>query len=146
VTAIKQTLQTRWRLWTISKIFCRHLDHCPSHWKFDRFHQHDGFSERRKEIGIFRTVRFRKSHVVRIIFLEALIVGLIAGIVGYALGLGISHIIGPMITGVKGSLCSLILSWPSGYFPVFSHQGSFDAYPAIHASKWIHNGIKSTLN
>ncbi|MEI9480030.1 MAG: ABC transporter permease, partial [Deltaproteobacteria bacterium] len=32
-------------------------------------------NERRREIGIFRAIGFRKSHVVRIIFLEALIVG-----------------------------------------------------------------------
>ena len=103
VTAIKQTLQTKMEA----------LDH------FKKFsvgisiivlligslivftNMMASVNERKREIGIFRAIGFRKSHVVRIIFLEALIVGLIAGIVGYVLGLGVSQIIGPMITGMK---------------------------------------------
>jgi putative ABC transport system permease protein len=62
-------------------------------------------NERKREIGIFRAIGFRKSLVIRIIFLEALIVGLILWIIGYLFGVGISQIIGPMIIGVKdGSL------------------------------------------
>ena len=85
VTAIKQTLQTKMEA----------LDH------FKKFsvgisiivlligslivftNMMASVNERKREIGIFRAIGFRKSHVVRIIFLEALIVGLIAGIVGY---------------------------------------------------------------
>ena len=138
VTAIKQTLQTK----------VEALDH------FKKFsagisiivlligslivftNMMASVNERKREIGIFRAIGFRKSHVVQIIFLEALIVGLIAGIVGYALGLGISHIIGPMITGVKGgplfidpllALGAIFLSSLIGILP--------SAYPAIHASK-----------
>ena len=43
--------------------------------------------ERQREIGIFRAIGFRRSHVMRIIFLEAGIVSLMAGIFGYALGI-----------------------------------------------------------
>jgi putative ABC transport system permease protein len=42
--------------------------------------------ERTEEIGIFRAIGFRKSHVMRIVFLEAGIVSIIAGIIGYAVG------------------------------------------------------------
>ena len=42
--------------------------------------------ERTEEIGIFRAIGFRKSHVMRIIFLEAGIVSIVAGIIGYAAG------------------------------------------------------------
>jgi putative ABC transport system permease protein len=42
--------------------------------------------ERTQEIGIFRAVGFRRRHVMRIIFIEAAMVALLAGILGYALG------------------------------------------------------------
>jgi putative ABC transport system permease protein len=138
VTAIKQTLQTKMEA----------LDH------FKKFsagisiivlligslivftNMMASVNERKREIGIFRAIGFRKSHVVRIIFLEALIVGLIAGIIGYLLGLGISQIIGPMVTGMKGGkifidpLLALGAIFLSSLIGVLS-----SAYPAIHASK-----------
>ena len=44
--------------------------------------------ERTGEIGIFRAIGFRKSHVVRIVFLEAAIVSALAGALGYLAGFG----------------------------------------------------------
>jgi len=138
VTAIKQTLQTKMEA----------LDH------FKKFsvgisiivlligglivftNMMASVNERKREIGIFRAIGFRKSHVVRIIFLEALIVGLLAGIVGYALGLGVSHIIGPMITGVKGGPLFMDPLLALGAIFLSSLLGILSsAYPAIHASK-----------
>jgi putative ABC transport system permease protein len=93
-------------------------------------------NERKREIGIFRAIGFRKSHIVRIIFLEALIVGLIAGIVGYAFGLGVSQIIGPMITGMKGGKIFIDPLLAIGAIFLSSLIGILSsAYPAIHASK-----------
>jgi putative ABC transport system permease protein len=138
VTAIKQTLQTRMEA----------LDH------FKKFsigisaivlligslivftNMMASVNERKREIGIFRAIGFRKSHVVRIIFLESLIVGVMAGIIGYGLGIGISRLVGPMITGVKGGgvtidpLLALGAIFLSAFIGVLS-----SAYPAIHASK-----------
>jgi putative ABC transport system permease protein len=93
-------------------------------------------NERKREIGIFRAIGFRKSHVVRIIFLEALIIGLIAGITGYVLGIGFSQVIGPMITGTKGlrifidPLLAIGAVFLSAFIGILS-----SAYPALHASK-----------
>ena len=42
--------------------------------------------ERRQEIGIFRAIGFRKSHIMRIIFTEAGLVSLMAGVIGYGIG------------------------------------------------------------
>jgi len=93
-------------------------------------------NERKREIGIFRAIGFRKSHVVRIIFLEALIVGFIAGIVGYLLGLGVSQVIGPMITGMKGEALVIDPWLAIGAIFLSSLIGILSsAYPAIHASK-----------
>jgi len=42
--------------------------------------------ERTEEIGIFRAIGFRKRHVMRIIFLEATLISLLAGGLGYLVG------------------------------------------------------------
>ena len=44
--------------------------------------------ERTKEIGIFRAIGYRKGHIMRIIFTEAVIVSGLAGVIGYWLGYG----------------------------------------------------------
>jgi putative ABC transport system permease protein len=44
--------------------------------------------ERTEEIGIFRAVGFRRSHVMRVIFIEAGAISLLAGLLGYGIGAG----------------------------------------------------------
>ncbi|OGP77649.1 MAG: ABC transporter permease [Deltaproteobacteria bacterium RBG_16_49_23] len=138
VTAIKQTLQTKMEA----------LDH------FKKFsigisiivlvigalivftNMMASVNERKKEIGIFRAIGFRKSHIVRIIFLEALIVGLIAGVTGYLLGLGISHFIGPMFLGMKSVKWVIDPALAIGAIFLSALTGILSSiYPAIHASK-----------
>ena len=138
VTAIKQTLQTKMEA----------LDH------FKKFsigisiivlvigalivftNMMASVNERKKEIGIFRAIGFRKSHIVRIIFLEALIVGLIAGGTGYLLGLGISHFIGPMFLGMKSVKWVIDPALAIGAIFLSALTGILSSiYPAIHASK-----------
>jgi putative ABC transport system permease protein len=48
--------------------------------------------ERTAEIGIFRAIGFRSSHIMKIILLEAGIVSVLAGVLGYLLGLGATKI------------------------------------------------------
>ncbi|HUL30148.1 MAG TPA: ABC transporter permease, partial [Thermodesulfobacteriota bacterium] len=104
VTAIKQTLQTKMEA----------LDH------FKKFsvgisvivlligglivftNMMASVNERKREIGIFRAIGFRKSHIIKIVISEAFIVGLIGGVTGYFLGIGLSHALGPILTGIKG--------------------------------------------
>ena len=138
VTAIKQTLQTKMEA----------LDH------FKKFsigisimvlligglivftNMMASVNERKREIGIFRAIGFRKSHVIRIIFLEALIIGLMAGVIGYLLGLGISGIIGPMITGMQAGKILIDPLLAIGVILLSAFIGILSsAYPALHASK-----------
>lgn len=138
VTAIKQTLQTKMEA----------LDH------FKKFsfgisviilligslivftNMMASINERKREIGIFRAIGFRKSHVIRIIFLEALIVGLIAGAIGYLSGLGVSHLIGPILTGIKIIRINVDPLLVSGSILLSALIGILSsAYPAIQASK-----------
>jgi len=92
-------------------------------------------NERKREIGIFRAIGFRRSHVVKIIFLEAFVVGVLAGTLGYVLGLVVAKVMGPVITGTKAGVAvdpwlglgALLLSAGIGILS--------SAYPALHASK-----------
>ena len=138
VTAIKQTLQTKMEA----------LDH------FKKFsvgisiivlligglivftNMMASVNERKREIGIFRAIGFRKSHIIRIIFLEAFVVGLIGGVTGYLLGLGSSYMLGPVITGIKGGgvLVDPVLAVGVVFLSVAMGILS-SIYPAIHASK-----------
>ncbi len=54
--------------------------------------------ERTREIGIFRAIGFRRSHVVRIVLFEAAIISAIAGIAGYAIGWGLAKVFIPFFT------------------------------------------------
>jgi putative ABC transport system permease protein len=59
--------------------------------------------ERTVEIGIFRAMGFRRSHVMRIILLEAGIVAAMAGILGYFIGLGATLGFLPLFTEGHGN-------------------------------------------
>ncbi len=48
--------------------------------------------ERTREIGIFRAIGFRRSHIMRIVFTEAAIISTIAGVLGYLLGMAATNI------------------------------------------------------
>jgi putative ABC transport system permease protein len=50
-------------------------------------------TERTREIGIFSAIGFRKSHIMKIILLEAFVVSLIAGVTGYLTGIGITRLL-----------------------------------------------------
>jgi len=75
-------------------------------------------SERTREIGIFRAIGFRRGHVMQIILLEALIVGLVGGFIGFFGGITIAWatlpfvIDGGVFAGIDISLgmISLLLS------------------------------------
>ena len=50
-------------------------------------------NERTREIGIFRAIGYRQSHIMKVILLEAFIVSFLAGILGYVIGIGVSTLI-----------------------------------------------------
>ena len=54
--------------------------------------------ERTSEIGIFRAIGYRRSHVMQIILLEAGIVSALAGVLGYLTGLGVTKLSLPFLT------------------------------------------------
>jgi putative ABC transport system permease protein len=93
-------------------------------------------NERTTEIGVFRAIGFRKSHIMRIILLEAAIVGLLAGFLGYGAGLAGAKLAFPFMAEGK----QLQLVWDAGV--AFGSLGLSltlailaSLYPALHASK-----------
>jgi putative ABC transport system permease protein len=58
--------------------------------------------ERTVEIGIFRAMGYRKSHVLKIILLEAALVAAVAGIAGNFVGLGATRALLPLFTQGQG--------------------------------------------
>jgi len=54
-------------------------------------------NERTREIGIFRAIGFRRGHVMQIILLEAMVVGLVGGILGFLGGNGVAWLVMPMV-------------------------------------------------
>ncbi len=55
-------------------------------------------NERTREIGVFRALGFRRSHVMRLILMEAAGVSLLAGILGFVGGMGLTRLILPFLT------------------------------------------------
>jgi putative ABC transport system permease protein len=93
-------------------------------------------NERKREIGIFRSIGFRRSHIIQIIFLEAFIMSLIAGVLGFILGQVLSQVFGPIVTGIEPGKWSLDpkLAVSAVFLSVLIGILS-SAYPANHASK-----------
>lgn len=57
-------------------------------------------AERRQEIGLFRALGFRQQHVMRIILVEAALVSLGGGILGWLLGMGLTALLAPQLANV----------------------------------------------
>lgn len=92
-------------------------------------------NERTREIGIFRSLGFRESHVMRIILFEAFVVSLIGGALGYGVGLGVAWIIATRTTeyGTSFSWNPLLMVVAILLSIGISELASL--YPAIRASK-----------
>ncbi|MCM0083577.1 ABC transporter permease [Geomonas sp. Red32] len=60
-------------------------------------------NERTTEIGVFRAIGFRKSHIMRIILLEAALVSLFAGFIGYGAGMGGAKLALPLMAETKNA-------------------------------------------
>ena len=93
-------------------------------------------NERTVEIGVFRAIGFRKSHIMRIILLEAALVSLLAGLLGYAVGMGGAKLALPFMAESKNAH----LIWEGwiagGSIGLALLLGlSASLYPALHASK-----------
>ena len=93
-------------------------------------------NERTREIGVFRAIGFRQTHVMKIILTEAFVTSFVAGLIGYGAGLGVSKAVIPILAmnGEGASLISYPLLGFSIVLAVFIGIVS-SIYPAYKASR-----------
>ena len=92
-------------------------------------------NERTREIGIFRAIGFRRTHIVKVIMMEAFVLSVIAGIIGYGIGMGITLTAGVRIADIETAIevdpyfagAAIALSIVVGTLAT--------VYPALKASK-----------
>ena len=101
-------------------------------------------NERTREIGIFRAIGFRRGHIMQIILLEALLLGIIGGIVGFGMGNLIAWTIIPLVIkdgifsgmntslGFVSVLTAVALSLLASLYPAFK-ASSMDPSEALRA-------------
>ena len=93
-------------------------------------------NERTTEIGVFRAIGFRRTHVMRIILLEAGLVSLLAGVLGYAAGLGGAKLALPFMAESKDAVLVLSGTIAGGSIALAVVVGLLASlYPALHASR-----------
>lgn len=91
--------------------------------------------ERTREIGIFRALGFRKSHIIKIILYEGLIISIVGGLIGFIVGMILANYAIPIFfeNNIKVSwniilfLVSIVLSVVIGLLS--------SVYPALKAAK-----------
>lgn len=101
-------------------------------------------NERTREIGIFRAIGFRRGHVMQIILLEALLLGIIGGILGFGIGNLIAWGIIPLVIkdgmfvgintnlGIISILMAVALSLLASLYPAFK-ASNMDPSEALRA-------------
>jgi putative ABC transport system permease protein len=93
-------------------------------------------NERTTEIGVFRAIGFRRSHIMRIILLEAAVVGVLAGLLGYGVGMGGARLALPFMA--EGKQVALVWDTLVAFGSLGLSLGLAllaSLYPALHASK-----------
>ena len=92
--------------------------------------------ERTAEIGVFRAIGFRKSHVMRIILIEAVLISAVAGFSGYLLGLGVTKMALPFFSDSRGISIPLDPVLAIGAFGLALLLGlAASIYPAFLAAR-----------
>jgi len=92
--------------------------------------------ERTAEIGIFRAIGFRRSHVIRIIYLEASILSGLAGLLGYFVGLGATKLALMLFTDGMGTAVPIEFWMPVGAVTLAATIGLLaSTYPAFMAAR-----------
>ena len=90
---------------------------------------------RTREIGIFRALGFRRGHVTRLILIEAAVASVIAGVLGYFVGMGLSYALLPLLAG-DGVSVAWAPSLAAAAVALAVLIGALASlYPALHASR-----------
>jgi putative ABC transport system permease protein len=91
-------------------------------------------NERTKEIGVLRAIGFRKSHVLKVILIEAFVISLASGISGWAFGSLSVSFLAPQLMGVGGLAFNPVMLGLASAVALLVGMSS-SIYPAFKASK-----------
>jgi putative ABC transport system permease protein len=92
--------------------------------------------ERTSEIGIFRAIGFRQSHVMGIIYWEALVLSGLAGLIGYFVGLGATQLALMLVTDGMGMAVPFEIWMLAGAMVLSGVVGLLaSTYPAFMAAR-----------
>lgn len=92
-------------------------------------------TERTREIGIFRALGFRRAHVMKLILFESTVVSIVAGILGFVVGMGVTYLVLPLMTENEVSLHWDPLLGGSAILLALVVGLSASFYPALKASR-----------
>ena len=92
-------------------------------------------NERTREIGIFRAIGFRRAHIMRLILLESSAVSIVAGVLGFFAGMGVTQLILPVMTENEVSLHWDPLLGGGAVLLSLLVGASASFYPALKASR-----------
>ncbi len=90
---------------------------------------------RTREIGVFRALGFRRGHVTRLILIEATVASLLAGVLGYLAGMGVSYVLLPFFSGGGVSVSWTPLLAAAAVAAAVLVGAAASLYPALHASR-----------
>lgn len=60
--------------------------------------------ERTREIGVFRAIGFRKTHIFKMIVMEGVLISLCGGLLGYVTGTLLTRLLGPVLLGMEAAI------------------------------------------
>jgi putative ABC transport system permease protein len=90
--------------------------------------------QRIKDIGIMRAVGASRNQIIKVFIYEALIIGVLGGIVGYFLGTALAYAIGPLV--FEGTAISFVPQYlPLALGVSIAVAVAATIYPAIRASQ-----------
>ncbi len=92
-------------------------------------------NERTREIGIFRALGFRRSHIMHLILLESTVVSIVAGILGFLVGMGVTYLVLPLMTENEVSMHWDPLLAGGAVLLALLVGASASFYPALKASR-----------
>ncbi len=91
--------------------------------------------ERTHEIGILKALGFKNRHILTVFLFQALLIGIIGGIIGILVGAGASYSLSAIISGAQASTNSNTRNSGSGVFVAGSaRSGSFSGGGATFAA------------